>query len=156
MAIPAAVQHDIDAIVAAVDKHDTVSTRVGTFRIRRYKAYIGRNPRTGGDVPVPEKRWPFAAISDDLANAILGSPMPPSSDDDDAADDDDGLDDDGPGEPEAPASVHLACDALFVDLVAGLTSRRRVAYSGFGNFVRRKRTLEFTPSQVWKARLNDL
>ena len=31
----------------------------GTFQLREYDGYMGRNPRTGEQVPVPPKRLPF-------------------------------------------------------------------------------------------------
>jgi integration host factor subunit beta len=61
-------QHDIDKVVAAIldeiinamSRGDRVELRgFGTFSLRIRKAKIGRNPRTGGTVPVREKALPF-------------------------------------------------------------------------------------------------
>src|SRR3569832_311063 len=51
----------------------------GSFEIRKYKAYEGRNPRTGETVHVAEKRLPFFKVGKDLrerVNAGLGTPLP--------------------------------------------------------------------------------
>jgi integration host factor subunit beta len=42
----------------------------GTFQIRDYKGYKGRNPRTGEAIQVPPKRFPFFKVSKNLAARI--------------------------------------------------------------------------------------
>jgi integration host factor subunit beta len=42
----------------------------GTFQVRSYKAYTGRNPRTGEIVEVKPKRLPHFKVSDELAARI--------------------------------------------------------------------------------------
>ena len=44
----------------------------GTFQIRDYKGYRGRNPRTGEVIHVPPKRLPFLKVSKTLAAQIGG------------------------------------------------------------------------------------
>jgi integration host factor subunit beta len=58
----------------------------GSFEIRHYRAYQGRNPRTGSTVAVKPKRLPFFKVGKELKervnNAVRkkdGAPPPPSS-----------------------------------------------------------------------------
>jgi integration host factor subunit beta len=67
----------------------------GSFTIREYKAYDGRNPRTGEIVKVAQKRLPFFKVGKELrerVNASRGSGNAAAEADDD--DDDDVADDD--------------------------------------------------------------
>jgi integration host factor subunit beta len=45
----------------------------GTFQVRSYKGYQGRNPKTGNPVEVPPKRLPFFKVSKNLAAEVNGS-----------------------------------------------------------------------------------
>ena len=42
----------------------------GSFHIEYYKAYIGRNPKTGESIQVKEKRLPFFKVGKDLKERI--------------------------------------------------------------------------------------
>src|SRR5215470_20318871 len=42
----------------------------GSFEIRRYKAYEGRNPRTGDPVGVNPKRLPFFKVGKELKERV--------------------------------------------------------------------------------------
>ena len=42
----------------------------GSFEIRRYKAYEGRNPRTGDPVGVQPKRLPFFKVGKELKERV--------------------------------------------------------------------------------------
>ena len=44
----------------------------GTFQVRSYKGYRGRNPRTGTPVEVAPKRLPFFKVSKNLAAEVNG------------------------------------------------------------------------------------
>jgi integration host factor subunit beta len=44
----------------------------GTFQVRSYKGYQGRNPKTGTPVEVPAKRLPFFKVSKNLAADVNG------------------------------------------------------------------------------------
>lgn len=69
----------------------------GSFEIRRYKAYEGRNPRTGDPVGVNPKRLPFFKVGKELkerVNAGAGSARPGGDSDPDDGDDEDDDDDD--------------------------------------------------------------
>jgi len=51
------VQRTFDHIVAALEKGETVELRnFGVFKVRSRKGRLGRNPRTGESVNIPEKK----------------------------------------------------------------------------------------------------
>jgi nucleoid DNA-binding protein len=49
---------------------------VGWLAVKHYRAYEGRNPRTGAAVSVPDKRLPFFTTDPELDRALRG--LPPS------------------------------------------------------------------------------
>ena len=51
------VQRTLDHIVEALAKGETVELRnFGIFKVKSRKSRVGRNPKTGAAVPIPEKR----------------------------------------------------------------------------------------------------
>jgi integration host factor subunit beta len=44
----------------------------GTFSVREYKAYTGRNPKTGKSVDVKPKRSPFFKVGKELKKKVDG------------------------------------------------------------------------------------
>ena len=82
-----------DSMVKALERGEGIEIRgLGSFTVREYKAYEGRNPRTGEAVDVQPKRLPFFKVGKDLrerVNAAAGTPLPAdgSPDHDDVADD---------------------------------------------------------------------
>ena len=51
------VQGTLDHIVGALTKGETVELRnFGIFKVKSRKSRVGRNPKTGVEVPIPEKR----------------------------------------------------------------------------------------------------
>lgn len=54
----------------------------GSFEIRHYRAYQGRNPRTGDQVAVKPKRLPFFKVGKELKGRVNGIAEGESSDDD--------------------------------------------------------------------------
>ncbi|MDD5085499.1 MAG: integration host factor subunit beta [Candidatus Omnitrophica bacterium] len=51
------VQKALDAVVESLEKGETVELRnFGVFKVKNRRGRIGRNPRTGEEVKVPEKR----------------------------------------------------------------------------------------------------
>ena len=88
-----------DSMVAALQRGERIEIRgFGSFEVRNYKAYEGRNPRTGEPVHVKPKRLPFFKVGKDLrerVNSGVGTPLPEDNDrePDDTGPDDD-LDDD--------------------------------------------------------------
>ncbi len=85
-----------DSMVKALEQGEGIEIRgFGSFTVREYKAYEGRNPRTGETVHVAPKRLPFFKVGKDLrerVNAGAGQPLPVDNDADDNHDD----------EPEPP------------------------------------------------------
>ncbi len=60
-----------DAMTDALRSGDGVEIRgLGSFTVREYKAYSGRNPRTGETVHVAEKRLPFFKVGKDLKELV--------------------------------------------------------------------------------------
>ena len=45
----------------------------GSFSIRKYKPYVGRNPKTGETIEVKEKKLPFFKVGRELKNRVNGS-----------------------------------------------------------------------------------
>ena len=51
------VQKTFDQIIQALSRGETVELRnFGVFKVKSRKPRIGRNPKTGVTVPIPEKR----------------------------------------------------------------------------------------------------
>jgi integration host factor subunit beta len=58
----------------ALEKGDGIEIRgFGSFTVRPYKPYNGRNPRTGEAVPVPAKRLPFFKVGKELKELVNSS-----------------------------------------------------------------------------------
>ena len=72
-----------DSMVQALERGEGIEIRgFGSFTVREYKAYEGRNPRTGETVHVAPKRLPFLKVGKDLrekVNAGAGTPLPVDS-----------------------------------------------------------------------------
>jgi integration host factor subunit beta len=92
-----------DAMTAALERGEGIEIRgYGSFTVRSYKPYDGRNPRTGNQVSVPSKRLPFFKVGKELKTLVNdGSGRSPASngsalasDVDDDDDDDDDVQDD--------------------------------------------------------------
>jgi integration host factor subunit beta len=60
-----------DCMVDALQRGERIEIRgFGSFEVREYKAYEGRNPRTGEPVRVGAKRLPFFKIGKELRERI--------------------------------------------------------------------------------------
>jgi len=56
-----------DTMTDALRKGEGIEIRgFGSFTVRSYEAYSGRNPRTGEPKPVPAKRLPFFKVGKEL------------------------------------------------------------------------------------------
>lgn len=56
-----------DSMTAALERGEGIEIRgYGSFTVREYQPYLGRNPRTGKDVQVPPKRLPFFKVGKEL------------------------------------------------------------------------------------------
>jgi integration host factor subunit beta len=74
-----------DTMTGALQDGQGIEIRgFGSFTVRPYKPYDGRNPRTGQPVPVPSKRLPFFKVGKELkelVNTSRHSPLVPDEDD---------------------------------------------------------------------------
>lgn len=62
-----AVQTILDAMVDALKKNERIEIRgFGTFTIRERKPRIGRNPKSGAEVRLGDRRVPFFKTGKDL------------------------------------------------------------------------------------------
>jgi integration host factor subunit beta len=71
-----------DSMEGALRRGERIEIRgFGSFEIRNYKSYEGRNPRTGTKVDVRPKRLPFFKVGKELKervnNSIEGAALPP-------------------------------------------------------------------------------
>jgi integration host factor subunit beta len=63
-----------DAMTEALQRDEGIEIRgFGSFTVRPYKPYSGRNPRTGAPVPVPAKRLPFFKVGKELKGLVNDS-----------------------------------------------------------------------------------
>lgn len=66
-----------DAMTASLERGEGIEIRgFGSFTIRAYPGYDGRNPRTGQKVPVPPKRLPHFKAGKELRELVNGGPDP--------------------------------------------------------------------------------
>lgn len=87
-----------DAMTEALQRGEGIEIRgFGSFTVRPYKAYSGRNPRTGEPVPVPPKRLPFFKVGKELRELVNNSRHIPLKEDDDDSDDGDDADESADG-----------------------------------------------------------
>lgn len=81
-----------DAMTAALERGEGIEIRgYGSFTVRSYKPYDGRNPRTGNQVAVPSKRLPFFKVGKELKTLVNQGtgPIGGASNGSGSADDDD-------------------------------------------------------------------
>ncbi|TPV93322.1 MAG: integration host factor subunit beta [Myxococcales bacterium FL481] len=65
-----------DCMTDALRRGEGIEIRgFGSFTVRQYKAYDGRNPRTGEGVRVSPKRLPFFKVGKDLRERINADPV---------------------------------------------------------------------------------
>ncbi len=75
-----------DAMTEALQRNEGIEIRgFGSFTVRPYNSYDGRNPRTGQSVTVPAKRLPFFKVGKELKELVNASRHVPitGGDDDD-------------------------------------------------------------------------
>ena len=66
------VRRVFTSIKDALDEGDKVELRgFGSFRLKHYESYLGRNPKTGQQVKVKPKRLPVFKVSKDLKEKII-------------------------------------------------------------------------------------
>ena len=59
------------AIMESLGRGDRVEIRgFGSFTVKKYKAYTGRNPKTGEKIAVPPKKLPFFKVGKELKKIV--------------------------------------------------------------------------------------
>jgi integration host factor subunit beta len=98
------VDEVFEAMVEALKRGEGIEIRgFGSFTIRQYKAYEGRNPRTGETVQVKPKRLAFFKVGKELRERVNDGRSDGSVIDDD--DDDEGSEPVVPPETTAVAAA---------------------------------------------------
>ena len=91
-----------DSMVEALRRGEGIEIRgFGSFSIREYKEYEGRNPRTGETVHVKPKRLAFFKVGKELRERVNGG----RSEGAEGAQDDDDDEDDDTSEPTGNVSA---------------------------------------------------
>ncbi len=76
-----------ETMTAALSQGEGIEIRgFGSFTVRGYPGYGGRNPRTGEPVAVPDKRMPFFKVGKELKE-LVNQGTGEIDDDDDGSDD---------------------------------------------------------------------
>lgn len=61
----------IDTMTAALSKGDSIEIRgFGSFIVKKYESYEGRNPKTGKKIKVKPKKLPFFKVGKDLRERV--------------------------------------------------------------------------------------
>ena len=60
-----------DAVADMLIKGDRVEIRgFGSFTVKKYKSYVGRNPKNGIRIKVPPKKLPFFKVGKELKDRV--------------------------------------------------------------------------------------
>ena len=66
----------LDAVKASLETGKNIEIRgFGTFKVKLRKARKARNPRTGDEVPVPDRKVPVFKPSNEFKNLIVRQPV---------------------------------------------------------------------------------
>jgi len=61
----------LDTMIEALVRGDNIELRgFGSFTVRKYETYTGRNPKTGAPILVKPKKLPFFKVGKDLRESI--------------------------------------------------------------------------------------
>ena len=67
------VDEVFNAMTEALVKGDGVEIRgFGSFTVRKYDSYTGRNPKTGKNISVSPKKLPFFKVGKELRERVIG------------------------------------------------------------------------------------
>jgi integration host factor subunit beta len=59
------------AIMESLGRGDRVEIRgFGSFTVKKYRSYTGRNPKTGEKITVPSKKLPFFKVGKELKEIV--------------------------------------------------------------------------------------
>lgn len=62
-----------DAMTEALKTGERIELRgLGTFEVRDYGSYVGRNPKTGESISVKPKKLPFFKVGKELKERVNG------------------------------------------------------------------------------------
>ncbi len=65
------VAHVFDSMTAAMKAGDRIEIRgFGSFKVKHYKPYVGRNPKTGDKVEVKSKKLPFFKVGKEMKEMV--------------------------------------------------------------------------------------
>jgi len=68
------INHVFNEMTDALQKNDKIEIRgFGSFTVKHYKPYTGRNPKTGDTIQVKEKRLPFFKVGRELKKRVDGN-----------------------------------------------------------------------------------
>ncbi|GAB4317987.1 MAG: hypothetical protein Kow0074_06940 [Candidatus Zixiibacteriota bacterium] len=68
----------LDAVKSSLEQGKNIEIRgFGTFKVKLRKARKARNPRTGEEVPVPDRKVPVFKPSNEFKNLIVKQPVTP-------------------------------------------------------------------------------
>jgi nucleoid DNA-binding protein len=68
----------LDAVKSSLEQGKNIEIRgFGTFKVKLRKARKARNPRTGEEVPVPDRKVPVFKPSNEFKNLIVKQPVAP-------------------------------------------------------------------------------
>ncbi len=110
------VQVIFESMEAALKRGERIEIRgFGSFELRSYRPYEGRNPRTGVRVSVQPKRLPFFKVGKELKERVNAGSRPSSAKPREAA-----ATQDSP--PPAPVSVPVPTTGPLTDSGATATS----------------------------------
>ena len=66
------VNEVINAMTESLVRGDGIEIRgFGSFTVREYGAYTGRNPKTGEKIPVAPKKLPFFKVGKELRERVM-------------------------------------------------------------------------------------
>ena len=58
-------------ITSSLERGERVEIRgFGSFTVKHYNSYTGRNPKTGAPISVPEKKLPFFKVGKELKGKV--------------------------------------------------------------------------------------
>ncbi len=65
------VDHVFNSMTEAMKTGDRIEIRgFGSFKVKSYKPYVGRNPKTGDKVEVSPKKLPFFKVGKELKEMV--------------------------------------------------------------------------------------
>ncbi|MBU0484241.1 MAG: integration host factor subunit beta [Proteobacteria bacterium] len=63
----------LDTMISALAGGNNIEIRgFGSFVIKEYDSYVGRNPKSGDKIKVPPKRLPFFKVGKELKEQVNG------------------------------------------------------------------------------------